>query len=157
MATKKKNDTVYSPDGTEKSIFAALKKITKTDCEAYFILWKYAPELLPNYENIHSFEDLTNTYKQFMGRTLQSCEKMLYKEDVQAGIKYLLKRLDGKRDIELLNKYYELSMAGDVQALKAYMDFKKNFFTDDETDELKSILDGASSDIADDDDFEMQF
>ena len=69
----------------------------------------------------------------------------------------MLKRLDGKRDIELLNKYYELSMAGDVQALKAYMDFKKNFFTDDETDELKSILDGASSDIADDDDFEMQF
>ena len=65
MATKKKNDTVYSPDGTEKSIFAALKKITKTDCEAYFILWKYAPELLPNYENIHSFEDLTNTYKMF--------------------------------------------------------------------------------------------
>jgi len=155
MATKKKNDTVYSPDGTEKSIFAALKKITKTDCEAYFILWKYAPELLPNYENIHSFEDLTNTYKQFMGRTLQSCEKMLFKEDVQAGIKYLLKRLDGKRDVELLNKYYDLAIGGDVQALKAYMDFKKKFFTSRDDDELKSILNGVDVSSENDENFNM--
>lgn len=83
---------------------------------------------------------------------------MLYKEDVQAGIRYLLKRLDGKRDIELLIKYYDMALGGDVQALKAYMDFKKNFFTDNETDELKDILAGAVVDIDDDDeDFKMNF
>lgn len=154
----KKKDTVVSVNGNEKSILSALKDITHSDAEAYFIIWKYAPELLPDYETIKNYADLQRTYKQFQDRTEQSCEKMLYKEDVQAGIRYLLKRLDGKRDIELLIKYYDMALGGDVQALKAYMDFKKNFFTDNETDELKDILAGAVVDIDDDDeDFKMNF
>ncbi len=150
----KKKDTVVASNGNEKSVLSALKDITHSDAEAYFIIWKYAPELLPDYESIKDFTDLQHTYKQFEGRTEQSCEKMFYKEDVQAGIRYLLKRLDGKRDIELLNKYYDMALGGDVQALKAYMDFKKQFFTDDETDELKSILAGA---IVSSDDYDDEF
>lgn len=153
----KKKDTIYSGgNNTEKSILSALKDITHSDAEAYFIIWKYAPELLPNNE-IKSFEDLKNTYKNFENRTEQSFEKALFKEDVQAGIKYLLKRLDGKRDVDLLNKYFSLAMNGDVQALKAYMDFKKNFFADNETSELKAILSGVNLTGGDDaDDFEMK-
>ena len=99
---------------------------------------------------------MKNTYKNFENRTEQSFEKALFKEDVQSGVKYLLKRLDGKRDVDLLNKYYSLAMNGDVQALKAYMDFKKNFFADNESNELKAILSGVNVSGEDDaDDFEM--
>ncbi len=154
----KKKDTVRSGNGQEKALLPALKDITHSDAEAYFIIWKYAPQLLPNGENIKTFEDLKNNYKNFETRTEQSFEKALFKEDVQAGVKYLLKRLDGKRDIDLLNKYYDLAMSGDVQALKAYMEFKKNFFADDEVDELKAILNGANVNVSDNDtdDFKME-
>ena len=38
----KKKDTLYSPNGKiEKSILSALKEITKSDAESYFILFKY--------------------------------------------------------------------------------------------------------------------
>lgn len=141
----------------EKSMISALKEITRSDAETYYILWKYAPTLLPQNEKIKSFEDLTSTYKNLENRTEQSFEKALFKEDVQNAIKFLLKRLDGKRDIDLLNKYYELAMGGDVQALKAYLGFKKSFFADDETNELKSILNGVNLDIDDStDDFMMK-
>ena len=153
----KKKDTLYTAiKKSEKPILSALKEITRSDAESYFILWKYAPELLPNNETLKTFEDLKNRYKNFEGRTEKSLESALFKEDVQAGIKYLLRRLDCKRDIELLNKYYHLAMNGDVQALKAYIDFKKNFFADDETNELKAILSGASVTVDDTDDFEMR-
>ena len=155
----KHKDTIRAGNGSEKSILMAVKDITHSDAEAYFILWKYAPQLLPCGETIKTFEDLKSNYKNFEKRTEQSLEKALYKEDVQSATKYLLKRLDKKRDIDLLNKYYDLAMSGDVQALKAYMDFKKNFFADDEADELKEILKGASVNTNDNDidDFRMEF
>lgn len=154
----KNKDTVRSSRGQEKALLPALKDITHSDSEAYFIIWKYAPELLPNEENIKTFADLKKNYKCFEERTEQGLEKALFKEDVQAGVRYLLKRLDGKRDIDLLNKYYALAMGGDVQALKAYMDFKKNFFADNEADELKDILNGANVNVSDDiDGFQMDF
>lgn len=137
----------------EKALIQALKAITHSDSETYYIIWKYAPQLLPGGENIKTFEDLKNTYKNFTNRNEQSFERALYKEDVQNGIKYLLKRLDNKRDIDLLNKYYSLAINGDVQALKAYMDFKKTFFADTETNELKAILQGVN--IGGNDDTEL--
>lgn len=159
LMSKTNKDVISSSNGAEKSILSALKDITHSDAESYFIIWKYAPELLPNNEIIKTFHDLKNNYKNFEKRTEQSLEKALFKEDVQAGIRYLMKRLDGKRDIDLLNKYYTLAMGGDVQALKAYMDFKKNLFADSEADELAEILNSAKVCISDDDmdDFKMEF
>ena len=158
MARPKK-DTVKTSNGVEKSMLMSLKEITKSDVEAYFILWKYAPELLPEGETLKTFDDLKNKYAQFENRTEQSMEKAMYKEDVQAATRYLHKRLDGKRQLALLNKYYDLSMSGDVQALKAYMEFRKAYFADQEDDELKSILAGTTikTDSVDDDDFKMDF
>ena len=155
----KNKDTIYSGSGSEKSILPALKDMTHSDSESYYIIWRYAPELLPSNENIKTFEDLKSTYKCFENRTEQSLEKALFKEDVQAGVKYLLKRLDGKRDIDLLNKYYDLAMGGDLQALKGYMQLKEMLFADNEADELKEILKGASVNVSDDDidDFKMEF
>lgn len=108
----------------EKSIIRTLKQMLNNDAIMYYILWKYAPDAIPEEDNIKTYSDLCNKYKALQGRTEQSVEKSLYKEEVQAAIKVLLKRLDGKRDIELLNKYYDLAMGGDVQALKAYIDYE---------------------------------
>lgn len=47
----------------EKALIQALKAITHSDSETYYIIWKYAPQLLPGGENIKTFEDLKNTYK----------------------------------------------------------------------------------------------
>ena len=80
----------------------------------------------------------------------------MFKESSQKAIKFLLKRIDTSRDIELLNKYYKLAESGDVKALEAYLKFKTAFFTDnDETDELRALLCGAST-TTKDDDFEME-
>ena len=155
----KHKDTIRAGNGSERSILMAVKDITHSDAETYFILWKYAPQLLPCGETIKTFEDLKNNYKNFEKRTEQSLEKALYKEDVQAAVKYLMKRMDGKRDIDLLNKYYDLAMGGDLQALKGYMQLKEILFADNEADELKEILKGASVNARDDDidDFKMEF
>lgn len=150
------DEVIRSPKGGETGLINAIKRITNNDAETYYIIYLYAKELLPKGDEIKSYADLQNVYAAFKNRTEQSCQKFLYKEDVQQGIKYLLRRLDGKRDTALLNKYYELAMSGDVQALKAYMDFKKSYFADnDEADELKAILKGVKINNNDDDDFEM--
>lgn len=137
----------------EKGILMTLKEITHSVAEAYYILFLYAPEFLPT--QVKTFAELKKEYNEFRNLDEKDCKKSLLKSDVQRAIRTLMKRIDGKRDIELLNKYYELAMGGDVQALKAYMDFKKRYFTDDESDELTAILKGASIDKSKDDDFEM--
>ena len=48
----------------EESIFAHIKGMVKTDAKVYFIIWKYAPSLLPN-QNIKTFDDLKTNYKTF--------------------------------------------------------------------------------------------
>lgn len=137
----------------EKGILMTLKEITHSVAEAYYILFLYAPEFLPT--QVKTFAELKKEYNEFRNLDEKDCKKSLLKSDVQRAIRTLMKRIDGKRDIELLNKYFELAMGGDVQALKAYMDFKKRYFTDDESDELTAILKGVSIDKSKDDDFEM--
>lgn len=141
-----------------KSVLQAIKEMIVNDEEAYFILWRYAKELLPD-KNIKTYKDLQEHYVKMQGKTEESYELCLYKDEVQQAIKYLLKAMDTKRDVDLLNKYYKLAMDGDTQALKAYLDFKKNFFANSDTNELTKILKGVkiedTSNNGDDDDFEM--
>lgn len=122
---------------------------------AYWIIWKYAPDQLS--EPCKDFAELREKHNCFDRITEEYANKYIYSDRAQAGAKYLLRRLDAKRDIDLYNRYYELAMGGDVQALKAYMDFKKNFFGKGENDELQAILAGArtSVDTSDIDDFEI--
>lgn len=133
MAKQKTNDG-------DKSLLAALKEITTSEDVAYYIAFKYAPEILEK-DNIKTFADLQTAYARFQSRDEKNMEKLLYKESSQKAIKYLLKRIDVLRDIELLNEYYKLSKSGNVQALKAYVDFKKEVLANnDDTDELKKLL-----------------
>lgn len=149
MAKQKNNDG-------DKSLLAALKEITTSDDVAYYIVFKYAPELLEK-DDIKTYKDLQTAYARFGNRDEKNMDKLMYKESSQKAIKYLLKRLDTSRDITLLNKYYKLAEGGDVKALEAYLKFKVAFFADnEESDELKELLRGAST-TTKDDDFEMEF
>lgn len=146
----------------DKTVFAAIKEMVHSDKEAYYIIWKYAPELLPNIEGdkmkIATFKDLQAQYKALADRSEQTLAKCLYNPDVQQATRYLLKRLDGKRDIDLLNKYYELAMQGDTQCFSTYLKFKKEFFADEATNELKNIIASAPTkmDYSDIEDMEME-
>ena len=37
----KNKDTIYSGSGSEKSILPALKDMTHSDSESYYIIWRY--------------------------------------------------------------------------------------------------------------------
>ena len=139
----------------EKSVMVTLKEMVRTDSKVYWILWKFCPELLST--KCETYEDLKKTYAAFRNLDEDTVNSYIYNEGVQNAVKWLLKRMDGARMIELYNIYYERAKS-DVQAFKALIDFKKEFFSDGESSELLRILGGAdvSEDDADnEDDFQM--
>lgn len=144
----------------EVNVLATLQnKLGISRPRAYWICWKFAPQLLP--KKCETFDDLRKNFpSDFANASEKNFEQLLNYEDVQNAVKWLLKRLDGQRDIELYNKYYDLAMGGNVQALKAYMDFKDSFFADTDSDELREIIRNAQvpeNDEDIDDDFVMKF
>jgi len=122
---------------------------------AYHILWLYCPEYFD--EELKTFDDLVNKYQEMKGKKESVMKKGIYRDNVQDGIKILLKRIDKIRDSRLMDKYYKLAMGGDVQALKAYMDFKKHYFENADESELSKILGKVNLNSVDDvdDDFQM--
>lgn len=129
----------------EESIIAHLKGIVRTDAKVYFILWKYAPNLLPN-QNMKTFSDLKENYKTFTdGMTEVSCRNWLMEENMQTAIKWLLKRIHQFKLIELYNLYFDKAKE-DTQAFRAFMDFSDKFFVDEKDSELLSMVQGISED-----------
>ncbi len=61
--------------------------------------------------------------------------------DVQEGEKYLLKMLHNQRLVELYNIYYERAK-DDTNAFKAFTEFSKTFFSDNDEGELTKIIRG---------------
>lgn len=122
----------------EKSLLSKLHEMLPTDTKVYFIVWKYAPHLLP--KKVDTFEELTASYSGFTkGMDEAHCERWLAEETVQAAVKYLLKRLHGQRLIELYEIYFDKAKT-DVQAFQAFSKFSEKFFEEDGEDELRSIL-----------------
>ncbi len=129
----------------EQSIQSKLFTLVKTYPKVYFILWKYAPRLLPNAE-IKTFDDLKANYKAFTeGMTEPNCNKWLLEENVQSAVKWLLKRLHQAKLIELYNTYYEKAKE-DTTAFKAFTEFADKFFAEEKDSELLSILNGIKDD-----------
>lgn len=132
----------------EESIIAHLKGLVKTDAKVYFILWKYAPNLLPK-QNIKTFNDLKANYKTFTdGMTEISCNNWLYEQNVQTAIKWLLKRIHQGKLIELYNLYFDRAKE-DTNAFKAFTEFADKFFAEEKDSELLSILQGIKDDEID--------
>jgi len=129
----------------EQSIMSKLKSLVKTDAKVYFIMWKYAPQLLPN-PNLKTFDDLKSNYKTFTdGMTESTCSNWLMEENVQTAVKWLLKREHQAKLIELYNTYY-IRAKEDTNAFKAFTDFSDKFFAEEKGSELLGILNGIKDD-----------
>jgi hypothetical protein len=129
----------------EQSIISHLKEMVKTDAKVYFIIWKYAPDLLPK-QNIKTFKNLTDNYKTFTsGMTEISCENWLYEQNVQTAIKWLLERIHQAKMIELYNIYFDRAKT-DTNAFKAFIEFSNQFFAQKQDSELLGILKGVNLD-----------
>ena len=156
MAGRTKN-TITKKDGystgkavtQEESILKHLVKMVKTQTKAYYILWKYAPELLP--AKFKTFDDLKNNYKVFTaGVTEKTAENWLMEENVQTAVKWLLKREHQKKMIELYNIYYDKAKE-DTNAFKAFVDFSNQFFADDRKNGILDIVQGLNDKDFEDD------
>ena len=126
----------------EESILVHLKNMVKTDTKVYYILWKYAPQLLP--QKFETFDDLKNNYKCFTkGATEKIAENWLMEGNVQTAVKWLLQREHQKKMIELYNIYYDKAKS-DTNAFKAFIDFSKQFFADDKKNGILEIAQGLN-------------
>ena len=148
MATQK-GHTRTKADGTnvgkktsgEESVLTKLFELTGNKAKSYYIVWRYAPHLLPK-ENIVTFEDLHNTYQFFTpGMNERLCENWLSEAKVQTAVKWLLKRLHQQKMINLYNTYYAKALE-DTQAFKAFVDFSDKFLATEKESELLSIING---------------
>lgn len=127
----------------EKSIYATLKEIIGTDTKVYYIMYLYCPEYLKEAEKkpVKDFEDLKSRYECFSDSiTEEICKRYIMEQGCQSAIKWLLKRLHQKKEIELYDKYYQKALNGDVQAFKAWQDFSDKFFKENKENELTKLL-----------------
>lgn len=115
-----------------------LHEMLPTQVKVYYIVWKYAPSLLP--KKIDTFEELVEEYKGFTkGMDEAQCERWLAEESVQTAVKYLLKRMHNQKLVELYEIYFDKAKE-DVQAFQAFSKFSEKFFEDDGEDELRAVL-----------------
>lgn len=106
--------------------------------KAYYVMWLYAPEYLPN-QNITSFDELKAHYKQ-LNVTEKTCKDWLLEPEVQDVIKYIFKKTDMLRKAELYKKTYEKAL-DDPSIIKAFQTCSKDFLGEDEkTESLEDIL-----------------
>lgn len=127
----------------EMSIYRTLKEMIGTDTKVYYIMYLYCPEYLKDAdrEPIKNFADLKNRYETFSDTITEDvCKKYLLEQGCQTAVKWLLKRLHQKKQIELYNTYYEKALGGDVQAFKAFQEFSDKFFKEDKEGELTRLL-----------------
>ena len=123
---------------SEQSLLQKLHEMLPTQVKVYYIVWKYAPHILP--KRVDTFEELTAEYKGFTkGMDEAQCERWLAEESVQTAVKYLLKRMHAQKLVELYEIYFNKAKE-DVQALQAFSKFSEKFFEDDGEDELRAVL-----------------
>lgn len=141
----------------ERSIIPALRDMVGNDYMAFWIAWKYAPDLLP--EQCKTFQAFSDYYKCISNKKLteRDCEKFLYIDKVQNTIKWLLKKQKNARMIELYNTWFEAAKK-DANALKEFLKLQDEFFKDAQVSELESILRGVEIPDSDDesDDYDMK-
>ena len=139
----------------EKGIVPALRQMLNSDYMAYWVVWKFAPDLLP--EQFKTFDEFSTHYKAISnkGLTERDCEKFLYLDKVQHAIKWLLGKQKNARMIELYNTWYEAAKK-DANALKEFIKLQDIFFQGEQENELEKILRNVNVDD-DEDDYQMNF
>lgn len=149
----------YGKRGTsqEKSVLMALKDMIKSDSKAYYVLWKYAPDLLPKNTKdnpIITFEDLKKSY-DCINSDKRICDNYLMEENVQNAIAWLRGRQHKHKMYELYDKFCEKALSGDVQAFKAVLEFGDKYFKNSKEAELLKVLHGVdlNGSCSDEEDF----
>lgn len=160
-STEKNIEYNHAARGTsqEKSVLMTLKEMIKTDSKAYYVLWKYAPELLPKYTEdnpIKTFEDLKNSY-ECINAEQRVCENYLMEENVQNAIAWLRGRQHRHKMYELYDKFCKKALDGDVQAFKAVLEFGDKYFKSSKEAELLKVLHGVDlNGSSDEEDFNFK-
>lgn len=126
--------------GDTSGIVTKIKEMTGADHLAYYIVWKYAPQLLTK-QDLNTFNDLAGAYACFKNRNQAGLEAKLTEPTQQDAIKYLLERLHKTKLFELYNLYYQRAKE-DTNAFRAFLEFSKDFFGA-EQNELIDILKGV--------------
>lgn len=121
-------------------IVTKIKEMTGADHLAYYIVWKYAPQLLTK-QDLNTFNDLAGAYACFKNRNQAGLEAKLTEPTQQDAIKYLLERLHKTKLFELYNLYYQRAQE-DTNAFRAFLEFSRDFFGA-EQNELIDILKGV--------------
>ncbi len=126
-------------------IIRKLKKFTN-DPKAYYILWKYAPHLLPK-SGIESFQDLKDAYACFnpVGYTEQFCDSWLdLDEGAQKAVRWLKNMLHQSQMIKLYDSLFKRALEGDDKACKSLLQVSKELFADvdKKKDDLEALLKG---------------
>lgn len=124
---------------SEKTILQTIKTMV-TEYKAIYLLWKYAPCLLP--KEYKTFNELRDNYKMFPnGITESQASKWLLEESVQKAEIYILDRLHQAKMVTLYNVFFKQALEGDVPSFKAFNDFSKDFFVNKPSSEIDQILD----------------
>lgn len=128
--------------GSTASKFTAIRQQMKEmipEYKALYLYLLYSPELLPD-KNIKTYEQLKANYQMFPKTvTEHDAQLWLYEEPTQNALKLLLKAKHNQKMVELYNIYFEKAKE-DVQAFRAFVDFSKTFFKDNDESELQKIL-----------------
>ena len=120
-----------------------VKEIVHTDAKVYYIIWKYAPHILPNKE-VKTFQVLKETYKCFSnGMDEPFCENWLIESNMQTAVKFLLARLHQQKMITLYDTFYNQALKGDVQSFKALQEFSEEFFKSDGDSDMRKLIHNA--------------
>lgn len=127
----------------EKAILQDLKERVG-DQRAYYILWKYAPQLLPS-KDVNTFADLRATYVTMRSDTFTEafCENWLLEKRCQTAVKMLLGRLHQSNMIELYERFCNQAMDGDVQAFKAVKSIGDDLFKESAESNIMSLIKNA--------------
>ncbi len=126
-------------------IISKLKQFT-SDAQAYYITWKFAPELLPK-KGIKTFEELVDAYACLNRRdyTEAYCETWLtVDEGAQKATRWLMQRLHQSRMMQLYDTLYKDVLEGNEKACTPFLKISKELFSGGEQkpDPYKAMLQG---------------
>jgi len=108
----------------------------------YYVEFKYCKEILP--KKVEQFSDLHKQFPKVFDEDLtqEECESWFLREDMQKAAKYMISVMKTKREIELLDEFYNQAMrTNNPKSLDCYLKLKESIFADEESvDELQEVL-----------------
>lgn len=146
----KKEKSTRTKKNSSESLHVELKNKLKSDSKVYYMLFCDTDMLRDSDgKRIETYEQLKKRYKVFENVSEESCKKYKLDADYQSTEKFLLGKLHHQKMVDLYNRYYDLAMDGQANALKSFDTIAKSLFAEQKTDDLREFL--QKIDVSDDD------